>query len=125
MAPKADGILLVGGIMEKAGYDPHPTVAGVRQLAEWLARVCPELSGAHVREVWAGLRPGIADLWPVMGAVPGWKGVYVCAGHYRNGVLMSPFTGRYMANGLADGVWDSLGKSFLPDRFLSAPKAGL
>src|SRR3712207_7340134 len=38
-----------------------------------------------------------ADGLPMLGAAPGVQGLYVAAGHYRNGVLMSLISGRLMA----------------------------
>ncbi|WJH37602.1 hypothetical protein N6H14_33455 [Paenibacillus sp. CC-CFT747] len=34
---------------------------------------------------------------PYMGALPGLDQVYVATGHFRNGVLLAPVTGRLMA----------------------------
>jgi glycine oxidase len=114
--PQADGNVLVGATVEHVGFDSRPTLAARHDLAEWAVRYCPALKLAAVSEHRAGLRPGTADGWPVMGPVPGWEGLFVCAGHYRNGILLSPCSGRYMADGLLENRWDPLGDSFRPDR---------
>jgi len=46
----------------------------------------------------AVLRPGSPDDAPMLGAVPGWDGLMVATGHYRNGILLSPVTGKLMAD---------------------------
>ncbi len=116
-APKLDGRLIVGGTMEKAGFDVKPTLEAINRIADWAVRWCPTLQGRGVKDVWAGLRPGSEDNWPVMGPLPGWDGASICAGHFRNGVLMSPFSGKYMAQGLMENNWDPVGRAFAPERF--------
>jgi glycine oxidase len=120
-APKFNR-LIVGGTMEKAGFDVRPTLSAQRKLSEYAVRWCPELDDRQVVDHWAGLRPGSADDMPVIGALRGHVGAYVCAGHFRNGVLFSPLTGRLMAEGLAEGRWDPILNAFSPDRFLGAGK---
>jgi glycine oxidase len=39
---------------------------------------------------WAGIRPMAPDGWPIIG--PSGEGVYVAAGHSRNGWLLAPIT---------------------------------
>jgi len=113
---KPDGRLIIGTTQERAGFDQRPTLAAQRGLADWAARWCPSAGGREVLGFWAGLRPATPDGWPFLGPLPGWDGVSVCAGHFRNGILLSPFSGRFMADGIADDLWDPLGRSFSPAR---------
>jgi glycine oxidase len=80
------------------------------------------VNGREVLGFWAGLRPATVDGWPVMGPVDGWDGLFVCAGHFRNGILLSPFSGRFMADGIVDGSWDARGRPFFPARFQKTPE---
>jgi glycine oxidase len=121
LVPKADGRLIIGATSEKVGFHPRPTLAGQRFLADWVARWCPSLAALSVVEFQAGLRPATSDGWPVMGPVPEWDGLHVCTGHFRNGILLSPISGRYMADGLMDNRWDPLGQPFSLERFLNSP----
>jgi glycine oxidase len=116
--PKASGRLIVGATMENAGFDVKPTLAAQRDLAEKALRWCPELSGRQVLGMEAGLRPATPDRLPVMGPVPGWKNLFVCTGHFRNGILLSPYSGAAMAEGMLDGVWDPRAAAFSAGRFL-------
>lgn len=121
--PKRDGRLIVGATMENAGYDCRPTLSAQHQLADWAVRCCPDLYSRQVLELKAGLRPATPDRLPAMGPVAEWEGLSVCTGHFRNGVLLSPFSGQYMADGIAEGKWDARGRPFSPNRFLTHPQA--
>lgn len=87
-----DGRTLVGATMEQAGFDARPTDAGRAELLQVAAR-----HGVQGRVVdhWAGLRPATPDGLPCLGRVPG--GALVAAGHYRNGVLLTPISARIVA----------------------------
>ena len=50
-----------------------------------------------VERTWAGLRPASADGLPYLGPVPGVPGLFVAAGHFRSGLILSPGTGLAMA----------------------------
>jgi glycine oxidase len=77
------------------------TPSTIDDLLRSAARYLPELSAAPIVESWAGLRPGTPDHLPILGpsAIPG---VYIASGHFRNGILLAPITGKIMAN-LATG----------------------
>lgn len=117
VVPRIDGRLIVGATAEKVGFNVRPTLEAQRFLADWVGRWCPALGPMPIVEFQTGLRPGTADGWPVMGRLWEYDNLYIAAGHYRNGILLSPFAGRYMAEGLVDGRWDPLGEPFSPERF--------
>ncbi|MBV8116419.1 MAG: FAD-dependent oxidoreductase, partial [Candidatus Eremiobacteraeota bacterium] len=60
----------------------------------------PSLGGFSVSETWAGLRPGSVDGRPYIGHAP-LRGLYVAAGHYRNGILLAPITARLLRECIA------------------------
>jgi glycine/D-amino acid oxidase-like deaminating enzyme len=39
------------------------------------------------------LRPGSPDKLPFLGRVPGLENLFLAAGHFRSGILLSPATG--------------------------------
>jgi glycine oxidase len=41
-------------------------------------------------KVWTGIRPMSPDGWPMIGPTP--EGIYIAAGHSRDGWLMAPIT---------------------------------
>jgi glycine oxidase len=98
LVPKRDGTLIVGATEEHVGFDCRVTAAGVRGLLDAAPSLLPELASASFRGAWAGLRPGSPDGLPALGAWPGARGLFVAAGHHRNGVLLSAVTGRWVAD---------------------------
>ncbi len=116
---KVDGTVVVGATEDRAGFDSRVTAAGVAYLAALGPRLAPTLEAACFRHAWAGLRPWSADDLPLIGPVPGWRGVAVAAGHYRNGILLSPVTGRLVADALTGAApWPV---AFAPGRFSGVP----
>lgn len=97
LVPKAGGRLLAGATESHAGYRDVPTLGGLGWLASAAVKLAPGLAEAEVVEYWSGLRPGTADGLPILGPVPGWSGLYVAAGHYRNGILLGPISGMIVA----------------------------
>jgi glycine oxidase len=103
LVPKADGTIVVGATQEETGFDKRVTVRGVNWLLDGAVRLVPGLGNAEVRDLWAGLRPGSPDGSPILGAVPGWSGVTLATGHFRNGILLAPITGKLIAELLTTG----------------------
>jgi glycine oxidase len=114
--------LLVGSTVEEAGFDNHPTLAGIEGLLAFARRAFPGLAGAHLETVWAGLRPGTPDDLPFLGPLPGWPAVLAATGHFRNGILLAPWTAREVVRMVLDGAGTDIGSSirspFSPARFL-------
>lgn len=115
--PWPDGRLLVGATQEEVGYAPHTTVDGIQQVLSGGKRLVPSVASAELDETWAGLRPGSPDTMPILGPAPGWDNVWLATGHYRNGILLGPYTGRLVAESIAAGsVSDEL-EPFLATRW--------
>jgi glycine oxidase len=94
--------LLVGSTVEEAGFDRHPTLGGIEGLLAFARRLVPGLNEARLESVWAGLRPGTPDGLPILGPVPGWPAI-LATGHYRNGILLAPWTARQVARIVLSG----------------------
>ncbi|HEV2856382.1 MAG TPA: glycine oxidase ThiO [Thermoanaerobaculia bacterium] len=109
--------LLVGSTLEEVGFDKHNTVEGVEDLLAFALSLFPGIGRARLERVWAGLRPGTADDLPILGPLPGWP-VLVATGHYRNGILLAPWTAREVAR-LAFSGTESEAPAFSPRRFLA------
>jgi len=95
---KPDGATYVGTTVEDVGYDARPTVSGIAGLLALVPRVAPPLAGATFVRAWAGLRPATSDGLPLLGRIPGWSGVTLAAGHFRDGILLAPVTGELGAD---------------------------
>jgi glycine oxidase len=108
--------LLVGSTLEEAGFEKHTTVEGIEGLLAFARHLFPGLGKARLETVWAGLRPGTADDLPILGPLPGWP-VLAATGHYRNGILLAPWTAREVAR-LAFAQGEAEVPAFSPRRFL-------
>src|SRR2546426_2679301 len=95
---KPDGSTYVGTTVEEAGYDSRPTASGIAGLLALVPRLVPRLADATFIDAWAGLRPGTSDGLPLLGRLPGWNGVTLAAGHFRDGILLAPITGELLAD---------------------------
>lgn len=113
--------LLVGATIEEAGFSSHTTAGGVESLLRFALHTLPGLANARLETCWAGLRPATPDGLPIVGPVPGWP-VLAATGHYRNGILLAPWTAREIARIVAAGNLDETGP-FSPARFLEPEAA--
>ena len=96
LIPRRDGVCIVGTTVEEVGFNKSTTVQAEMELQRAAARLCPQLKGRAPAGQWAGLRPACADGMPRIGAHPLVAGLYVNAGHYRNGIVLAPASARLM-----------------------------
>ncbi len=97
LVPRSSGKILAGATVEDVGYDKSVDPEIVRRLHHAAARFVPELSSAQVAASWAGLRPGTPDDLPILDRTEA-PGVFIAAGHFRNGILLAPITATIMAD---------------------------
>jgi glycine oxidase len=108
--------LLVGATVEDVGFDRTTTEAGISALRSFAARLFPRLAAAPETSRWAGLRPGTLDDLPILGPLEDLP-VVVATGHYRNGILLAPWTAR-VVDALFSGVIKPTDlRPFSPARF--------
>ncbi len=117
LVPRANGLVFAGATVEDVGFRRRTTKAAVRRLRSMAAALVPQLRAATTQFEWAGLRPGSPDGLPIIGPVPGLENLVAATGHYRNGILLGPLTGRVVADGLTRGDWDGVPQAFSPTRF--------
>lgn len=98
LIPRRDGHILAGSTLEETGFDKSTTEEARAGLACFTEDLVPALAGAEIVRHWAGLRPGSPSGIPYIGEAPGIDGLYVNAGHYRNGVLLAPASARLLAD---------------------------
>ncbi|MBI5137925.1 MAG: glycine oxidase ThiO [Nitrospirae bacterium] len=116
LVPRADGHVLVGATMEMAGFDRRTTLEALHFLSGALLDMAPGLADAEVVRHWMGFRPGTPDGLPYLGPVPGRPGLFVAAGHYRNGVILAPATADAMARMLCGEACPVDLSAFAPER---------
>jgi len=124
LVPKRDARVVVGATEERVGFDRRVTAAGLASLLDAAPRLVPGLAECAFRDAWAGLRPCTPDRLPVIGRAPGSEGLLVAAGHHRNGVLLSPMTGRRVADLVLGKPGAPGAEAFRPERFLETPAGG-
>lgn len=117
ITPKKDGKIVIGATEDESGFQREVTLAGLASVLNGVMPYVPALHAAAFLEAWGGLRPATADGKPLLGPVPGWTGLSLAGGHFRNGILLSPVTAKRMADYLTSGQPDRL-EAFLPARFL-------
>tara|TARA_R100001244_G_scaffold262_2_gene652 strand:- start:14432 stop:15535 length:1104 start_codon:yes stop_codon:yes gene_type:complete len=88
--PRRDGHILIGSTLEHAGFDKTPTEAALASLKASAVELLPALADAEVVGHWAGLRPSSPEGIPFIGPVPGFAGLWLNCGHYRNGLVLAP-----------------------------------
>jgi len=96
--PRRDGRVLVGSTMENVGFDKSTTAEALAELRAAAARLVPALAHYPLERHWAGLRPGSPHGIPYICPHPRIDGLFVNAGHFRNGVVMGPASARLLAD---------------------------
>ena len=81
--------VVLGATLELDRYDRAIEPARVEQLLAAAEAVLPG-EVTPTGRAWAGIRPMSPDGWPLIG--PSGDGLYVAAGHSRNGWLLAPIT---------------------------------
>jgi glycine oxidase len=100
--PRRDGRVLVGSTVEHVGFDKTTTESVREELSEVAGTILPCFRDMELEHHWSGLRPGSADELPFIGDYPDIDGLYVNAGHYRNGVVMGLASAELLANLVLD-----------------------
>lgn len=96
--PRRDGRVLVGSTLEHVGFNKRTTGEALDDLRAAAWRLVPELRHCDIERHWAGLRPGSPDGVPFIGEHPELRGLYLNAGHFRNGVVMGLASARLLAD---------------------------
>lgn len=116
LVPKSDGRLLIGATMEERGFNPAPTAGGVFELLRGAWETLPGIYDQDLFDIWTGFRPVSIDNLPVLGPTA-IDGLWLAAGHGRNGILLAPITALGVAEAVVSGqVPDEL-RGFTSARF--------
>jgi glycine/D-amino acid oxidase-like deaminating enzyme len=107
--PRPEGEVYVCGMADPAPLPDSPEAVEVNEsscetLARAAGRVSAALAAAPVTRRQACYRPVTDDGVPLIGRVPGVRGVFVATGHGPWGILNAPATGLAMAELVADGA---------------------
>jgi D-amino-acid dehydrogenase len=90
--------VVVGATRETgSGFDYRVTAGGVQELLTRALEVAPGLAGAALSEVRVGFRPVSPDARPILGAVPGYDGLFVATGFGPSGLTLAPYSAALVA----------------------------
>lgn len=84
----------LGGTMEFSGFATPPDPRRFAALTSAAAAYLKEPVGRPVVEEWTGLRPMTCDDLPLIGAVPGFRNLWIATGHGMLGIATAPATGK-------------------------------
>jgi glycine oxidase len=103
MLQRANGLLVAGASVERAGFDRSLDAKTVDRLQKQAALVMPHLGETTPTEAWNGFRPGSDGL-----QIGQWHSprIFRAYGHYRNGILLAPVTAKL----LTEEISASLGR---------------
>ncbi len=96
--PRRDGRVLLGSTLEHVGFDKATTDEAKKDLYRSAVELFPFLAHTPIEDHWSGLRPGSPSGIPYIGPYPGTPGLYVNAGHFRNGLVTAPASARLAAD---------------------------
>ncbi len=101
LIPKSDGSLLVGATVEEDGFNMDNTAGGIFALLEGAWRALPATEDLKIKHMWVAHRPTARDDCPILSPLS-LSNAFVATGHHRNGILLTPATGKLMADLILD-----------------------
>jgi glycine oxidase len=102
IVPKSGNRLVVGATMVPHTFSEKVSIGGLASLMKEAIRTLPAIEHASFERTWAGIRPQTGDGLPFLGKHPTFHNLFIATGHYRNGILLSPITGKLVA-GMING----------------------
>lgn len=92
IVPRGGNRYTVGSTVEDAGFDRNVDPVQIAELFARAVELWPPLREARIAETWVGFRPGSSDGLPIIDRTG--ENTWVATGHFRNGILLGPGTGR-------------------------------
>ncbi|MGE5194799.1 MAG: NAD(P)/FAD-dependent oxidoreductase [Deltaproteobacteria bacterium] len=84
-----------GNLLESESLIPDPALSA--QFADAARELVPQLRDVSFPLAWCGRRPTTPDGLPIIDRAPGLDNLFLAGGHYRNGVLLAPATGKLLS----------------------------
>ncbi|MGM0557701.1 MAG: glycine oxidase ThiO [Myxococcota bacterium] len=113
LVPKSNGSLVVGATSEEMGFDPRLTAGGIFELLRGAWETMPGVYDLHFLDMWTGFRPVALDNKPRLGPTP-IEGLWLGAGHGRNGILLAATTAFDLAASIERGELVEALEAFAP-----------
>jgi len=102
IVPKRGGELYVGATMTDHTFEKSVSLEGLSTLMNKVKTLLPVISTATIQHFWSGIRSTTQDSLPYLGEHSQTQRLFFATGHYRNGILLSPITGKVMAELITD-----------------------
>ncbi|MEO8377259.1 MAG: FAD-dependent oxidoreductase [Candidatus Sumerlaeota bacterium] len=95
LAPREGEGVIIGATMEENNFDESILSDISAQLIDLAAAHVPAIRNFPIAESWCGFRPKLPNGEPLIA----WQGenILIATGHYRNGILLTPITGKIIA----------------------------
>jgi glycine oxidase len=88
-------IVTGGNLLESESVTPDPNLSS--QFAEAARDLIPQLRNVEFCRAWCGRRPATPDGLPIIDRAPGLANLFLASGHFRNGMLLAPATGKLLS----------------------------
>ena len=115
--PKKDGNLILGATTEPNTFDKLESQSAIEEMTHYAIQIFPELENFPIKGSWVGLRPGSPDKLPLLGTIQPYQNAWIASGHFRNGIMLSPITGKLMSEWILTGKPSLDLSAFNPNRF--------
>ncbi len=94
-------VITGGSLQESESVTPDRDLSD--RFADAARELVPKLQDAAFTRAWCGQRPATPDGLPVIDRAPGFDNLFLATGHYRNGVLLAPATGKLLSEWILSG----------------------
>jgi glycine/D-amino acid oxidase-like deaminating enzyme len=88
-------IVTGGNLLESESVTPDPDLSA--RFAEAAGDLVPRLRDVPFPRAWCGRRPMTPDGLPIIDRAAGFDNLFLACGHYRNGILLAPATGKLLS----------------------------
>ena len=98
---RSNGYTIAGSTEQTIGFDRTIDSSQVAELQARAATLWPPLAELKPIDIWCGLRPGTESGRIYTERREG-QPIWLAYGHYRNGILLAPWTANHLAGHIAD-----------------------
>jgi glycine oxidase len=98
VVPRNNGKLVIGATMKENDWTDKVSLNGIETLIAKAKMLLPTIADMKLDSAWSGLRPQTFDQNPFIGYHPEDERILFATGHYRNGILLAPATGKMITD---------------------------
>lgn len=104
IVPKLGGKLIIGATEVPHTFSEGVKLGSLSELIQKATTLLPILNEMEINDIWSGVRPNTLSGNPYVERNTFYKNLTIATGHYRNGVLLAPVTGVFVADLLEEKV---------------------